>query len=160
MSKHFRGADGSLLKADKRWSDLSNKQKEKIAVWMREAFQKHYPDDEAVLDEVFQKIDKCGIWIPDWEVIKRYNAKKPKYQKALESKKAEEENALKRYNITSCASKKYQSKNKMFDTSQRLQRIKQFVDKQRKIISQHFVDQSGTKSTKSFGENSFGLKLL
>ena len=62
--------------------------------------------------------------------------------------------------LTSCASKKYQSKNKMFDTSQRLQRIKQFVDKQRKIISQHFVDQSGTKSTKSFGENSFGLKLL
>ena len=62
--------------------------------------------------------------------------------------------------FTSCASKKYQSKNKMFDTSQRLQRIKQFVDKQRKIISQHFVDQSGTKSTKSFGENSFGLKLL
>ena len=51
MSKHFRGADGSLLKADKRWSDLSNKQKEKIAGWMREAFQKHYPDDEAVLDD-------------------------------------------------------------------------------------------------------------
>ena len=99
MSKHFRGSDGSLLKADKRWSDLSNKQKEKIAGWMREAFQKHHPDDEAVLDEVFQKIDKCGIWIPDWEVIKRYNAKKAKYQKALESKKAEEENALKRYNI-------------------------------------------------------------
>ena len=48
----------------------------------------------------------------------------------------------------------------MFDTSQRLLRIKQFVDKQRKIISQHFVDKSGTKSTKSFGENSFGLKLL
>ena len=62
--------------------------------------------------------------------------------------------------ITSCASKKYQSKNKMFDTRQSLLRIKQFVDKQRKIIRQNFVDQSGTKSTKSFGENSFGLKLL
>ena len=86
MSKHFRGVDGSLLKADKRWSDLSNKQKEKIAGWMREAFQKHYPDDEAVLDEVFQKIENCGIWIPDHEIIKRYNAKKPKYQKDYESK--------------------------------------------------------------------------
>ena len=99
MSKHFRGADGSLLKAGKRWSDLSNKQKEKIAVWMREAFQKHYPDDEAVLDEVFQKIENCGIWIPDHEIIKRYKAKKSKYQKDMESKKAEEEKALKRYNI-------------------------------------------------------------
>lgn len=103
MSKHFRGADGSLLKADKRLSDLSNKQKGKIAGWMREAFQKHYPDDEAVLDEVFQKIENCGIWIPDHEIIKRYNAKKPKYQKDLESKKTEEEKAdekaLKRYNI-------------------------------------------------------------
>ena len=76
MSKHFRETDGSLLKAGKRWSDLSNKQKEKIAGWMSEAFQKHYPDDEAVLEEIFQKIDKCGIWIPDWEVIKKYNAKK------------------------------------------------------------------------------------
>ena len=99
MSKHFRGADGSLLKADKSWSDLSNKQKNKIAGWMREAFLKHYPDDESALEEVFQKIDRCGIWIPDWEVIKRYNAKKPKFQKDLESTKAEEENALKRYNI-------------------------------------------------------------
>ena len=54
---------------------------------MREAFQKHYPDDEAVLDEVFQKIENCGIWIPDHEIIKRYNAKKPKYQKDYESKK-------------------------------------------------------------------------
>ena len=70
------------------------------------------------------------------------------------------ENINRNSKITSCASKKYQSKNKMFDISQRLLRIKQFVDKQRKIISQHFVDQSGTKSTKSFGENSFGLKLL
>ena len=81
MSKHFRGADGSLLKAGKRWSDLSNKQKEKIAGWMREAFQKHYPDDDAVLDEVFQRINKCGIWIPDSEIIKRYNDKKGKISK-------------------------------------------------------------------------------
>ena len=98
MSKHFRGADGSLLKADKSWSDLSNKQKNKIAGWMKDAFQKHYPDDEAVLDEVFQKIDECGIWIPDYEIIKRYNSKKGKYQKDLEAKKSEV-NTLKRYNI-------------------------------------------------------------
>ena len=56
--------------------------------------------------------------------------------------------------------KKYQSKHKMFDTSQRLLRIKQFVYKQSKIISQYLVNQSGTKSTKSFCENSFGIKLL
>ena len=99
MSKHFRGADGSLLKADKSWSDLSNKQKNKIAGWMKDAFQKHYPDDEAVLDEVFQRINKCGIWIPDSEIIKRYKAKKAKYQKGIESEKTEEENDLKRYNI-------------------------------------------------------------
>ena len=98
MSKHFRGMDGSLLKANKSWSDLSNKQKDKIARWMKDAFQKHYPDDEAVLDEVFQKIDECGIWIPDYEIIKRYNSKKGKYQKDLEAKKSEV-NTLKRYNI-------------------------------------------------------------
>lgn len=98
MSKHFRGMDGSLLKANKSWSDLSNKQKDKIAGWMKDAFQKHYPDDEAVLDEVFQKIDECGIWIPDYEIIKRYNSKKGKYQKDLEAKKSEV-NTLKRYNI-------------------------------------------------------------
>ena len=98
MSKHFRGMDGSLLKANKSWSDLSNKQKDKIAGWMKDAFQKHYPDDEAVLDEVFQKIDECGIWIPDYEIIKQYNSKKGKYQKDLEAKKSEV-NTLKRYNI-------------------------------------------------------------
>ena len=98
MSKHFRGMDGSLLKANKSWSDLSNKQKDKIAGWMKDAFQKHHPDDEAVLDEVFQKIDECGIWIPDYEIIKRYNSKKGKYQKDLEAKKSEV-NTLKRYNI-------------------------------------------------------------
>ena len=83
MSKHFRGMDGSLLKANKSWSDLSNKQKDKIARWMKDAFQKHYPDDEAVLDEVFQKIDECGIWIPDYEITNRYRAKKAQLRKRL-----------------------------------------------------------------------------
>ena len=71
MSKHFRGMDGSLLKANKSWSDLSNKQKDKIAGWMKDAFQKHHPE---------------------------YNSKKGKYQKDLEAKKSEV-NTLKRYNI-------------------------------------------------------------
>ena len=69
MSKHFRGADGSLLKADKSWSDLSNKQKNKFAGWMTVALLKNYPNDEGVLDKDLQKIDKCGIRRSDWEVI-------------------------------------------------------------------------------------------
>ena len=69
MSKHITLPDGQKIQADKKWKNLSHEQQQKIIGWMRLAFFAYYPDEDAILSEVFRKIDRCRIWIPDDEVI-------------------------------------------------------------------------------------------
>ena len=86
MSKHMM-VDGQLLQMNKTYSQLKNKQKEKISGWMYEAYKKQVNEkltDEEALQYVFDKIDKAKIWIPDYEIEERYNAKKNQFKKRLE----------------------------------------------------------------------------
>lgn len=88
MSKHIK-VNGKLLQVNKRYTNLKQKQQAKIAGWMYEAFKKQMnekiSDDEA-LNYVYDKIEKAEIWVPYYEVEKRYRDKKAKFKKRYESK--------------------------------------------------------------------------
>lgn len=77
MSKH-RLVNGRLLQMDKRFSDLKERQKCKIAEWIYDAYQREYgqtdqpPDrkaEERILESVMGQIDDAGIWIPEDEIV-------------------------------------------------------------------------------------------
>ena len=86
MSKHMT-VDGQLLQKNKTYSQLKNKQKEKVSNWMYEAYkrqERYQLSDEDALQYVFDKIDKAKIWIPGYEIETRYAAKKVQFRKRLE----------------------------------------------------------------------------
>ena len=86
MSKHVK-VNGKLLQVNKTYSQLKNKQKEKISAWMYEAYKKQVAKgltDSEALDFVYDKIEKAEIWIPFYEIESRYSKKKQKFKARLE----------------------------------------------------------------------------
>lgn len=91
--KNHRVVDGKLLQMDKRFSDLKEKQKARIAEWFYTAYREyclqagHPPDNEAdkrILDSVSGQIADAGIWIPYRELVSYYGRRKNKLKKRLE----------------------------------------------------------------------------
>lgn len=85
MSKH-RMVDGKLLQMNKRYTDLKNRQKDKIAGWMYEAYKKEINEgisnDEAFA-LVMDKINEAQIWVPEYEVEQKYNAMKNRFKNRM-----------------------------------------------------------------------------
>ena len=82
MSKH-KMVDGRLLQMNKSYGQLKQKQKEKISEWMYQAYRKQTEDnlsDEETLQFVFDRIEEAKIWIPDYEIVNRYRAKKSQFR--------------------------------------------------------------------------------
>ena len=78
--------NGQLLQMNKPYSQLKNKQKEKISNWMYEAYKKQMMDklsNEEALQIVYDKIDEAKIWIPAHEVEKKYYSKKNQFKRRL-----------------------------------------------------------------------------
>ena len=78
MSKH-KMVDGRLLQMDKSFGQLKQKQREKIAEWMYQAYRKQTSgklSDEEALQLVFDRIEEAKIWIPDHEILNRYREKR------------------------------------------------------------------------------------
>ena len=89
MSKH-KMVDGRLLQMDKSFGQLKQKQKEKISEWMYQAYRKQTSgklSDEEALQLVFDRIEEAKIWIPDYEILNRYRAKKNQFRKRLAGEK-------------------------------------------------------------------------
>ena len=85
MSKH-KIVNGQLLQMNKPYSQLKNKQNEKINNWMYEAYKKQMTEklsNEEALQIVYDKIDEAKIWIPTHEVEKKYYSKKNQFKKRL-----------------------------------------------------------------------------
>ena len=85
MSKH-KMVDGRLLQMDKNFGQLKQKQKEKISEWMYQAYRKQTSEklsNEEALQLVFDRIEEAKIWIPDYEILNRYRAKKNQFRKRL-----------------------------------------------------------------------------
>ena len=79
---HFE-KDGQLLQADKKFSDLKQRQKEQMNSWIEEAFSSYVKKHERVPGEkgrseiagyVLLRMDKAGIWLPEAEAKRRCNA--------------------------------------------------------------------------------------
>lgn len=85
MSKH-RMVDGKLLQMNKRYTDLKNRQKDKIADWMYEAYKKQINEglsnDEAFA-LVIDKINEARIWVPEYEVEQKYNSMKNRFKNRM-----------------------------------------------------------------------------
>lgn len=79
---------GKLVQANKRYSDLKQRQKSQISQWLYNAYKKqvaeNITDDEA-LEPVFAKIDEAQIWIPEKEIRAQYRGKKIKFKKRMEA---------------------------------------------------------------------------
>ena len=91
MSKHRQWSlnPNQMINLNKRFSDLKEKQKAKIAEWLyieTYRFYKghdHMPyhsEKQAVLDTVYAMIEKAGIWIPYAEVEIYYRSKISRYR--------------------------------------------------------------------------------
>ena len=71
--------NGQLLQMNKSFGQLKQKQREKITEWMYQAYKKQTEEklsDEDALQLVFDRIDEAKIWIPDYDIVNRYRAKK------------------------------------------------------------------------------------
>ena len=82
--KNHQMSGGRLLQTDKRYSQLKERQKEKIGMWMYEATYEFYKehrdipkgkDQEEILQKIYEQIAGAGIWIPFNEVKNRYRSK-------------------------------------------------------------------------------------
>ena len=85
MSKH-KMVNGQLLQMNKSFGQLKQKQREKITEWMYQAYKKQTAEklsDEDALQLVFGYIEEAKIWIPDYEIVSRYRAKKAHFRKRL-----------------------------------------------------------------------------
>nr|WP_242829406.1 DUF4298 domain-containing protein [Butyrivibrio sp. WCD3002] len=75
---------------NKTFKQLKEKQRVKISEWMYSAYKKQVEEgltnDEAIM-LVMDKIEKAEIWIPDHEMVQRYNSKKKQYRNRLLSEK-------------------------------------------------------------------------
>ena len=84
--------DGQMRDRNKRWDQLSMKQREQISGLLREEYfrmaaeQGRIPfkgDKEDILARVQMKIEECGIWIPEGEVRRYYEGRILRFRKAL-----------------------------------------------------------------------------
>ena len=85
MSKH-QMVNGKLLQMNKTYKDLKNRQKDKIAGWMYEAYKKQVNEglsnDEAFA-LVMDKINEAQIWVPEYDVEQKYNSMKSRFKNRL-----------------------------------------------------------------------------
>ena len=76
--------EGRLIQTNKKYSHLKIKQKENIYEWMFEETKKFHDsngkcpvkknEDTFLVDAVYNRIEKAGIWIPYGEVVKHYQS--------------------------------------------------------------------------------------
>lgn len=97
--KNHQMIEGRLIQTDKRFSQLKQKQKEKINEWLYQEYSALYrkigkvPDsrhNDKILFAVQDKIEEAGIWIPFGEVEKYFFSRKNAFRKRLEKEVARE----------------------------------------------------------------------
>ena len=80
--KNYKMVDGKLLQTDKKYSNLKMKQKENINLWIGEEIRSYYKEHgkmprkeqefQTVIDKLYDRIEKAGIWVPYGEIYKRF----------------------------------------------------------------------------------------
>jgi len=78
--------NGQLLQMNKRFSQLKQKQQAKIVGWMYEAYELQVNEkltNEEAVDYVYNKIEETKIWVPRYEVEKKYYSKKTAFKNRM-----------------------------------------------------------------------------
>ena len=85
--------DGQLLRMDKQFRHLKQRQQETISYWLYEEYrhqwleigQEPLPRDTGrIVDAVMEKIKAAGIWIPEQEVRQYFSRKKSHFKNRIE----------------------------------------------------------------------------
>lgn len=101
--KNHQMVDGRLLQTDKPFSQLKQKQKEKINEWLYQEYRALYrqigkvPDarhNDKILYTVYEKIEVAEIWIPLGEVEKYFFSSKTAFRKRYEKEFTREQEAM------------------------------------------------------------------
>ena len=85
--------DGRLLRTDKQFRHLKQRQQETISRWFYEEYRHHWLEIGheplpryigKIVGAVMEKIDAAGIWIPEREVRQYFSRKKSHFTKRIE----------------------------------------------------------------------------
>lgn len=92
-TKNHKQIDGKLLRTDKQFRHLKQKQKEQINEWLYQEYrrlwiengrQPHKQYNSEIVEAVMIHIEKAGIWIPEYEVRNYFFSRKNRYRKRME----------------------------------------------------------------------------
>lgn len=92
--KNHQIVNGKLLQMNKKFDQLKEHQRVKIAEWLYKAYrdihteQNRVPnreDDAQIIEDVMEKISDAEIWIPEHEVEMYYKGKKIRCAKRFEA---------------------------------------------------------------------------
>ena len=85
--------DGRLLRTDKQFRHLKQRQQETISQWFYEEYRHHWlkigqeplpRDTEKIVAAIMEKIEAAGIWIPEGEIRQYFSCKKSHFTKRIE----------------------------------------------------------------------------
>ena len=76
-TKNHKKVDGKLLRTDKQFRHLKQRQKETISTWLYEEYRE-------IVAAVMERIEAAGIWLPEQEVTKYFYRRKTHYRNRIE----------------------------------------------------------------------------
>ena len=85
-TKNHKKVDGKLLRIDKQFRHLKQRQKETISTWLYEEYRRlwiekgqepHKRNNREIVAAVMEQIEAAGIWLPEQEVTKYFYRRKP-----------------------------------------------------------------------------------
>lgn len=85
-TKNHKKVDGKLLRIDKQFRHLKQRQKETISTWLYEEYRRlwiekgqepHKRNNREIVAAVMEQIEAAGIWLPEQEVTKYFYRGKP-----------------------------------------------------------------------------------
>lgn len=96
-TKNHKKVDGKLLRTDKQFRHLKQRQKETISTWLYEEYRRlwiekgqepHKHNNWKIVAAVMERIEAAGIWLPEQEVTKYFYRRKTHYRNRIEKAKA------------------------------------------------------------------------
>lgn len=91
--KIIKKVDGKLLRTDKQFRHLKQRQKETISTWLYEEYRRlwiekgqepHKYNNREIVAAVMERIEAAGIWLPEQEVTKYFYRRKTHYRNRIE----------------------------------------------------------------------------
>lgn len=99
-TKNHKRVGGKLLRTDKQFRHLKQRQKENISLWLYEEYRRlwlekghepHKRDNWKIVAAVMERIETAGIWLPEQEVTNYFYRRKARYRNRIEKELQEKE---------------------------------------------------------------------